>query len=139
MKILIAEDDFTSRLVLQGILNKFGDVHVAVQGKECVEAFKLSLETGNAYDLICLDIMMPEMDGHQALKEIRRLEAFLGIKNGKEVKVLMTTVLDDPKNVFEAYYRGGATSYLVKPVHSTDVIKELQQFGLIKSTNGGQL
>ena len=133
MKTLIAEDDFTGRLVLQGILKQFGNVHIAVDGKECLEAVRHSLESKNYYDLICLDILMPEMDGHQVLKEIRRLEA----KSGqKEVKVLMTTILDDPKNVFEAYYRGGATSYLIKPVHGSKVIQELQCFGLIPAHRG---
>jgi two-component system, chemotaxis family, chemotaxis protein CheY len=139
MRILITEDDFTSRLVLQGILSKFGEVHIAVHGKECLDAFRLSLETGKSYDLICLDIMMPEMDGHRALKEIRRLESETGIKRGQEVKILMTTVLDDPKNVFEAYYRGGATSYLVKLVHATSVMQELHHFGLIDSPHGGRI
>jgi two-component system chemotaxis response regulator CheY len=137
MRILIAEDDFTSRLVLQGILGKVGEVHIAVHGKECLEAFRRSLENGRAYDLICLDIMMPEMDGHQTLKEIRSLESAKGVKSGQEVKILMTTMLDDPKNVFEAYYRGGATSYLVKPVHTGHLMNELCHFGLIKGPGGG--
>ena len=136
MKALIVEDDFTSRLVLQGILKKFGEVHIAVHGLECIAAFAKALNNGIRYDLVCLDIMMPEMDGHEALKRIREMETQAGISARNEVKVLMTTALDDPKNVFEAYFKGGATSYLVKPVHAGNVIKELQKFCLIEPAEG---
>jgi two-component system chemotaxis response regulator CheY len=46
------------------------------------------------------------------------------------VKIIMTTVLEDPKNVIEAYNKGGATSYLVKPVERNKVIEELDRLGL---------
>ena len=74
MKTLIVEDDFTSRVVMQKILKDQGPVHIAVNGKEAVEAARLAVETNDPYNLICLDIMMPEMDGHQALKQIRMVE-----------------------------------------------------------------
>ena len=74
MKALIVEDDFTSRLLLQGLLQPFGVCHVCINGKEAVEAFKIALDQKEPYDLVCLDIMMPEMDGQTALKEIRAIE-----------------------------------------------------------------
>ena len=74
MKSLIVEDDFTSRLLLQEYLKVYGIPHIAVNGREAVEAVRLALEARDHYNLICLDIMMPEMDGQQALREIRALE-----------------------------------------------------------------
>ena len=68
MKTLIVEDDFTSRLLLQEILKRYGAVHIAVNGREAVDAVRAAAESDESYDLICLDIMMPEMDGYQALK-----------------------------------------------------------------------
>jgi len=130
MKTLIVEDDVTSRLVLQGLLKTYGEVHVAEDGRQGVEAVRLALDAGQPYDLVCLDIMMPEMDGHEALKKIREMEKRAGIQGRGEVKVLMTTALGDAKNVVEAYYRGGATSYLVKPVDKSNVIDQLQILGL---------
>jgi len=132
MKTLVVEDDFTSRLLLQEILKDFGTVHIAVNGVEAVEAMSEALRTGQPYDLVCLDIMMPEMDGHEALKKIRELEKEAGVLPNDEVKVVMTTALGDPKNVFEAYYRGGATSYVVKPIHKRELLDRLRALQLVE-------
>lgn len=131
MRVLIVEDDFTSRKLLQMILTPHGECDIAVNGDECVDAFKLALREGKPYDLVCLDIMMPQKDGHQALKEIRAIERDHGIKSPGEVKVIMTTALDDPKNVVEAYYKGGATSYIPKPIDKHMFLHLLRNLSLI--------
>ncbi len=131
MKTLIAEDDFTSRLLLQEILSPYGECHVAVNGKEATEAFKTALAGHRPYDAVCLDIMMPEMDGQEALKQIREVEKQAGIPELQGAKVIMTSALDDPKNVFEAYDKGGATAYLVKPVKKAKLLDLVKEFGLI--------
>jgi two-component system chemotaxis response regulator CheY len=131
MKILIAEDDDLSRLILHQILGHFGPCDTTVDGAEAVEAFELAWQDDAPYDLVCLDIMMPRMDGQEALKHIRRLENRLGIRGGREVKILMLTALDDPRSVIEAFYRGGATSYLVKPVDLDRLLGELRLMGLV--------
>jgi two-component system chemotaxis response regulator CheY len=72
MKILVVEDDFTSRILLQRYLSSYGDCHIAINGKEAVGAFKDSLKENQPYDLICMDIIMPEMSGQEALKNYTR-------------------------------------------------------------------
>jgi two-component system chemotaxis response regulator CheY len=88
MKTLIVEDDFTSRLLIQKILTPFGECHLATNGEEAVQAF-MNSKTQNTppYDLICLDIMMPGMDGQTALGKIREIEKELGIEPGKGAKI----------------------------------------------------
>lgn len=130
MRFLIVEDDFTSRKFMQSILSPYGECDIAVNGREAVDAFKASLE-GLEYDLICLDIMMPEMDGHEALRHIREIEKSKGIRSADEVKVVMTTALDDPKNVVEAYYKGGATSYVPKPIDRHLFIQLLKNLDIL--------
>jgi len=102
MKTLIVEDDFTSRLLLQELLKSYGPCHIAVNGKEAVEATAAALED-EPYDLICLDIMMPEMDGQEALRRIREQEEARDILSSNGAKIVMTTALDDIKNVSAAY------------------------------------
>jgi len=131
MKTLIVEDDFTCRLLLQEILKSYGPAHVAVNGTEAVRAVKIALEEGNPYDLICLDIMMPEMDGQEALVKIREQEKKNGIAIGRGARVLMTTALSDKDNVMKAF-REECDGYLVKPIDRADLLNELSELELIK-------
>ncbi len=131
MRTLIVEDDFYSRKILQTILSAYGQCDVAVNGQEAVQAFQEALEEGQPYSLLCLDIMMPVMDGQQALQRIREIEDELDLRYGQEVKVLMTTALSDIKNVNQAFFKGGATSYLTKPINKKKLIQEIHDMGLI--------
>ena len=131
MKILVVEDDFVSRKVLQNLLAPYGDIDIAMDGQEALKAFELAHSEGNPYELICLDIMMPNMDGHEALKAMRAREQEMGIQPADEARVVMTTALDDPKNVFEAYYQGGATAYLPKPIRRDLLVAKLKELHLI--------
>jgi len=133
MKILIAEDDDISRMIIRKILERLGTCDTVVDGAETIEAFKLAWADDDPYDLILLDIMMPDIDGQEALKEIRNVERQMGIRGSKEVKVIMLTALDDAHSVVEAYYRGGATSYLVKPIETEKLMTELKNLGLLNT------
>ncbi len=131
MKTLIVEDDFTSSLILRELLKGYGSSHIAVNGKEAVGAVQNALDAGTPYDLICLDIMMPEMDGQQCLVQIRAQEKSRGIPPSKMSKIVMTTALGDLKNVGEAYH-SLCDAYLVKPVQKKQLIEELHKLGLIE-------
>jgi two-component system chemotaxis response regulator CheY len=115
MKTLIVEDDFTSRLLLQEILKNFGHIDLAVNGVEAVDAMSNALEAGDPYDLICLDIMMPEMDGRSALRELRMLEEIRDIPPSRRTKIIMTTALASMTDVMAAY-NDMCDGYLVKPI-----------------------
>jgi len=130
MKTLIVDDDLTNRIILQGIMSKMGDVHVAVNGTEACEAVKIALNENNAYDLICLDVMMPEMDGHEALKRIRSHESDAGIHIGQGAKIIMITGLDDSKNIMQSFNKN-CDAYLVKPIDKQKLIDQLAELSLI--------
>ena len=130
MKTLIVEDDFVSRRILKEILSPYGDCDIAIDGSEAVQAYRLAWEDNKPYDLICMDIMMPKVDGQEALVKIRELEKTQGLRSRDEVKVLMISALDSPKSVFTSYYRGGATAYMVKPVVREKLLAEIGKFGL---------
>lgn len=130
MKTLIVEDEFTSRVLLQELLKSYGPSHVAVNGNEAVEAVRLALEDGEPYQLIFLDIMMPEMDGQEALRQIRDLEEARGILSTYGAKIVMTTALDDPHNVISAYH-SLCDEYLPKPIHKGRLMEILNTLELI--------
>ena len=132
MKTLIVEDEPTSRLLLQAILSGYGDCDIATDGEEAVEAFRSAFERGVPYDLVCMDIMMPKLDGHEALAKIRSIEKEGNVPVQEAVKVIMTTALGDPKNVVKALYGEGAGSYLVKPIGKQKLLEELRCMGLIE-------
>jgi two-component system chemotaxis response regulator CheY len=89
MRILIAEDDFASRRVILKFLSVYGECDVTVDGMEAIDAFQMALDENEPYDLICLDIMMPIMDGYQSLKNIREIEEERNIPEEKKVKVII--------------------------------------------------
>ena len=130
MKTLIVEDDFTSRLVLQGILKSYGTVDTAVTGNEAVHAVKKAVDANAPFDLVCLDIMLPEMDGHETLQAIRVIEERRGVRSSEGTKVVMTTSLADPKNVLAAYNRL-CDGYLVKPIDKAKLLSHLRKLKLI--------
>ena len=135
MKTLIVEDDFTCRVLLQSLLAPYGDCHAAVDGKEALSAYHLAWKAGEPYDLICLDIMMPEMDGQNVLREIRGHEESWDIRSHRGATIIMTTALDDVGNVMSAF-DGLCDGYLVKPIEREKLEKMLDQFALRPSAPG---
>ncbi len=129
MQILIVEDDFTSRSLLQRLLSPYGECHIAVNGEEAVEAALAALAQGSPYDLICLDIMMPKMDGQVALKKIRAAEEAKGILLGQGTKIVMTTALRDSANVIQAF-REMCDGYLTKPIEKEKLLALMRKLGL---------
>ncbi len=129
MRILIAEDEPIGRKMLKKVLSQYGVCETAVDGEKAVEAFRKALESGSPYDLICLDIMMPRKDGHQVLKEVRTMERRMDVLSEDGVKVIMVTALNDPKTVVKAYYKGGASAYLPKPVDIDVLIQTMGELG----------
>jgi two-component system chemotaxis response regulator CheY len=131
MKCLVVEDDFISRRILISLLSPYFGCDVAVDGEEAVHAFTMSMKSGDRYELVCLDIIMPKMDGQQALKRLRELEREYGIGPSQASKVIMTTAVEDPKAVLGAFYKGGATAYLVKPISKVKLLAELGSLRLL--------
>ncbi len=131
MKILIVEDDIVSREILKEILKGYGQCDEAENGQVAVDKYTASLDQGAPYDLICLDIMMPVLDGQKALQEIRRIESEHGVGGYGLVKIVMTTALTDAKSVMEAFVKGACEAYLTKPILPEQIVQVLVDFGFI--------
>ena len=127
MRILIAEDDFASRKAILKFLSAYGECDVTVDGMEAIDAFMMALEEEDPYDLICLDVMMPVMDGYQALKNIRDIEREHNVDPADQARVIMTTALNE-ENVKKAFELG-CTVYCAKPIDLEKLKDMLEKLG----------
>jgi len=123
VKILIAEDNNVTRLLLQKLMRGF-EVHSVVTGVEALEAVKISYEEENPYDIIFMDIMMPEMDGLESVKNIRALEMKIGIKI--PMNIIMLTACNNEGNVTQAQ-TSGCNGYVVKPLSKKRLFYEVDK------------
>jgi two-component system, chemotaxis family, chemotaxis protein CheY len=128
MRSLVVDDDQICRAVLQHTLQSYGPVSFATDGLEAVAEIARSLAENQPFDLITLDIMMPELDGKQTLKLIRKLEARFGVTRG--AKIAMTSAMDDKVTIFGSF-RDQADLYFIKPLKLSQVLDELRKAQLI--------
>ena len=131
MKTLIVEDDLTSRLLLQEFLKEYGPIQIAVDGEGAIGAVRAASEAGEFFDLICLDIMLPEMNGIEVLRRLREREEARGIVLGQGSKILMITALGGIKDVMVAY-SNLCDGYLTKPLAKAQFQEELRRLKLIE-------
>jgi len=131
MKILIAEDDFASRKFLINFLSDYGECDQVIDGLETVEAFMISIKNKDPYDLVCLDIMMPKVDGIRVLKTIRDIEKQHDIDPENGVKIIMISALNNYEVVMDSF-NTGSEGYAVKPLNTDMFIKLMEKLDLIK-------
>jgi two-component system chemotaxis response regulator CheY len=128
IKCLIAEDDVSSRALLQAFLSRYGECHLAEDGKTAVELARRAREDRESFDLICMDLRMPIMEGHEAIREIRKHEAASGAL--RPAKIIVTTAHSDLASITSALL-ARCNSYLVKPIDTVKLMAELQTLGLV--------
>lgn len=136
MKILIAEDDLVSRSFLSKIMEKYGECDLVVDGLETIDAFLMAMKEKEPYDLICLDVMMPKVDGVKTLKVIRDFEKQYGITTENRVKIIMTTALAEAQLVRTAF-EYGCEAYAAKPIDTNKLTEVLEKLGLISGNPSG--
>ncbi|MBT1072925.1 response regulator [Pelotalea chapellei] len=127
MKALIVDDVEMNRELLAIHLEGIALVTFAESGEQALGMVEEALQKGGNFDLICLDISMPGMDGHETLKNIRSLEA---AHPGSVAKVFMVTASSSPDDMIEALMSGGCDDYLTKPVMHQSFQELLRKHGL---------
>lgn len=130
MKTLIVEDDPTSRLLLQTILRGYGECELAADGKEALAALLKAEESKTPFQLVCLDIMMPDIDGKEVLDTLRGMEQASGRPPATWSKVVMTTARDDVSTVSTSFYNL-CDRYLVKPIDKAKLLSCLVELKLL--------
>ena len=131
MRILVAEDDLASRKFLFKFLSQYGECDLVIDGMEALDAFLIAIKDRNPYDLICLDIMIPKVDGVKVLKAIRDLETKKGMLPENRAKVIIITALAETQLVQNAF-EIGCEAYAAKPIDTTKMAEVLQKMGFLK-------
>jgi two-component system chemotaxis response regulator CheY len=130
MRVLIADDEFTSRKILHKSMETLGECDMACNGKEAWEAFQTSHREGRPYELVLLDIMMPEMDGGEVLKLIRGLEGLDKPGARKPALIAMATTATDKESVLDSF-RAQCDGYITKPYTKESLLSNLRKFGIL--------
>ena len=131
MRILMVDDSVSVRDLLARFLREVGEVDQAGNGQEAVDMFQVAMRDKNPYDLVLLDILMPVMDGRQALTEIRRIEREHDVEYIDEVRVIMITAVDDEECMLEAAFQGRTSAYIVKPLRKQQLLDKLVEMEII--------
>jgi CheY-like chemotaxis protein len=124
MRILLAEDNRVNQVLAVRLLEKRGhEVTVAENGEEALEALDRQV-----FDLVLMDVQMPEMDGLQATVAIRRGE----MKSGKHIPIIAMTahaMAGDKERCLEA----GMDEYMTKPILPDLLVDILKRYSLVTS------
>ncbi len=128
MKILIVDDDLANCQLIKHLLVSFCEPDIVTNGEKATNAFLEAHKNDSPYDVIFLDIMMPEKDGHQVLQEIRAWEAE-NLKYGEgEAKVVMVSALDSKDHILSSF-KEGCEFFLVKPISRSKVLNIMSEMG----------
>jgi two-component system chemotaxis response regulator CheY len=131
MKSLVVDDLAINRRVLTGILSRHGEA-VAVDGaRNAIQSFQEAWKEEKPFDLICVDIMMPEIDGQQTLELLRKMEGKMGIDNEKCARIVMVTAKDDSESIKKSRELG-CDGYLTKPIDLNALSNCLRKLALIE-------
>ena len=128
MKILVVDDEMVSREKMKMIMSHFGECDSVENGADALEKFVGAWSSWTPFDLISLDVQMPEMDGVAVLNRIRGMEREKNVPESKRVKVIMVTALSD-KDTLMTSIQAGCNDYVVKPFDKGLVAKKLSKLG----------
>jgi CheY-like chemotaxis protein/HPt (histidine-containing phosphotransfer) domain-containing protein len=120
VRVLVAEDNHVNARLATTLLARLGAlVDVAADGREAIQAVRRG-----AYDLVFMDCQMPEIDGFDATRQIRRLEVQAGRRPMPIVAMTANAMAGDRERCIEA----GMDDYLAKPVHREELAAVLAKY-----------
>ena len=129
MKILVVDDELVSRKKMQKLMENIGECEAVESGNGAIASYKKAWEKWAPFDLMTLDIDMPDMSGTEVLSNIREIESRKNIPKEKRIKIIMVTSHSD-KNLIMTCIKADCDDYIVKPVDKETIIKKLDKIGL---------
>ncbi|MBU2510081.1 response regulator [bacterium] len=127
MKCLIVEDNRQSYELLQKMLEAYGFSDIAENGFEAFDLFKQAHADGEPYDVIFLDIIMPDLDGHEVLRKIRNWEK-QNIQDDPPVQVVMASSKSDTDTILSSY-DDGCQHFFMKPYDKGELDELMEKMG----------
>ncbi len=131
MRILVAEDVTLIQKMLKRLLEPYGEITFAANGREAFQEFQKTLQTQNYFNLICLDINIPEINGLDVLKNIRAAEKLNHVPLKDRAKIVIVSSTNDADVVMKAI-KLGCDGYIVKPFSKEKIVAELKKLNLLK-------
>jgi two-component system chemotaxis response regulator CheY len=132
MRILVVDDDAPNRKLLTDIASKMGECEGAEGGQEALSAFKKAWEDWRPFNLIFLDVLMPDVDGREVLLKIREIEKEKKVSEQHQVRVIMVTGVSEEETVLDCL-RNGCDEFIVKPIDILLVLEKMKKLGLMTS------
>lgn len=126
LRFLIVDDDVLTGRLIKNVVSEFGSCDQKSTGKDAVDSFKHAYNEGNPYDLVFLDILMPDMNGQMVLKTMREYEAELGDVGEKGCRIIMLSSSREPQDVIETY-KNQCDGFITKPMTKNQVQQLLRQ------------
>jgi osomolarity two-component system sensor histidine kinase NIK1 len=121
LKILLVEDNLMNQKVVMFNLKKLNcEITAVANGKEAFETFK-----NNIYDIVLMDIMLPEMNGYEITIEIRKFEKLNGVTNPVTIIALTANTYENDK---EKCLSVGMNDYLSKPFSAQQLINTIEKY-----------
>ena len=115
MRILVVDDDYVSRTKLKSLLSAYGDCDAVPNGEIALQMFEKAFKESVPYNLITMDIEMPDLSGQEVVHSIRQWELENKVKPSQQVKILMITIKNDVNDIMSSF-KEGCEWYLTKPV-----------------------
>ncbi len=129
LKILIVDDSRSARLLLESMLSAYGHCDLAEDGQEAVTRFQNAAACGRPYDVIFMDIHMPDMDGIKAAQKIMAMQDSSGGR--PHTRVVMLSQIRDKETMLRSQLQVGAEMYLTKPLEERTLHETLINLELL--------
>jgi DNA-binding response OmpR family regulator len=132
MRTLVIDDDYSCSTMFSMFFKRYGDCDITSIGQDGITAYKNAVRSGNMYDLVVIDLILPDTNGIEILKLIRAEEDMCNVSDDFRTKVLLTTSLDDEENrIIEKILTKGIEAYYVKTFANGGLREKLTELGFI--------
>lgn len=129
-RILIIEDDPICSKLLSSALTIIGECFTSDNGEKGLEIALNAINSNKPFDLICLDIMLPGLNGRDVLKILRSAEDSNEFKRKNRSQIVMVTGKTDSSSILGAFNEG-CEAYLMKPIDLKKLRQIVRKFNLL--------